>query len=120
MPLTDLRQYIEALRGLGEIQQIDVPVSLDLELGAITRRCYETGAPAPLFTAFSDHSAGFRILGAPAGTSRQAGLYLARVAVSLGLPPGSSGLRSPRPSPRVSTCRRCRRSSSMTRPASRT
>lgn len=92
MALTDLRQYVEALRSLGEVQEIDVPVSLDLELGAITRRCYEAGAPAPLFTAFSDHPAGFRILGAPAGTSRQPGLHLSRVALSLGLPPGSSGL----------------------------
>ncbi len=52
MPLTDLRQYIEALRSLGEIQEIDAPVSLNLELGAIIRRCNETGAPAPLFKAF--------------------------------------------------------------------
>ncbi len=92
MPLTDLRQYIEALRRLGELQEIDVPVALDLELGAIVRRCYETGGPAPLFKAFSDHPGGFRILGAPGGTSRQPGRQLARVAISLGLTPGSSGL----------------------------
>ncbi len=92
MPLTDLRQYIEALRALGEIQEIDAPVSLDLELGAITRRCYETGAPAPLFKAFTDHPPGFRVLGAPAGTSARPGLELARVATSLELPPTSSGL----------------------------
>lgn len=92
MPLTDLRRYIEALRRLGELQEIDVPVALDLELGAIVRRCYETGGPAPLFKAFSDHPSGFRILGAPGGTSRQPGRQLARVAISLGLPPGSSGL----------------------------
>jgi UbiD family decarboxylase len=92
MPLTDLRQYIEALRGLGEIQDIAAPVALDLELGAVTRRCYETGAPAPLFSAFSDHPGGFRILGAPAGTSAQPGLTLARIALSLELSPTSSGL----------------------------
>jgi UbiD family decarboxylase len=91
MPLTDLRQYIEALRELGEIQDIDAPVSLNLELGAIIRRCYEIGAPAPLFTAFSDHPAGFRVLGAPAGASRQPGRQLVRVATSLGLPPNSTG-----------------------------
>ncbi|WP_213739858.1 UbiD family decarboxylase [Bradyrhizobium sp. dw_411] len=91
MQLTDLRQYIEALRRLGEIQEIDAPVSLDLELGAIIRRCYETGAPAPLFKAFSDHPPGFRILGAPAGASRQPGRQLVRVATSLGLPPAISG-----------------------------
>lgn len=92
MSLTNLRDYIETLQGLGEIQEIAVPVALDLELGAIVRRCYETGAPAPLFSAFSDHASGFRILGAPAGTSRQPGMELARVAVSLELPPTASGL----------------------------
>jgi len=92
VPLTDLRQYVDALRGLGELQEIDVPVALDLEVGAITRRCYETGAPAPLFKSFSDHPGnGFRILGAPGGTSCQPGLRLARVALALGLPPSSSG-----------------------------
>src|ERR1700722_6634190 len=90
--LTDLRQYIEALRGLGEIQEIDAGVALDLELGAIIRRCYESGSPAPLFSAFSDHPGGFRILGAPGGTSAQPGLELARVAVSLELPPTANGL----------------------------
>lgn len=92
MPLTDLRQYIEALRSLGEIQEIDARVSLDLELGAIIRRCIETGAPAPLFNAFSDHPAGFRLLGAPGGTSSQHVMELVRAAVSLELPPTASGL----------------------------
>jgi UbiD family decarboxylase len=92
MPLTDLRLYIEALRHLGELQEIDVPVSLDLELGAIARRCYETGAPAPFFKAFSDHPGGFRILAAPGGVSHQPGLQMARVALALGLPPSSTGL----------------------------
>ena len=58
MPLTDLRLYIEALRDLGEIQDVDAPVSLDLELGAIIRRCIETGAPAPLFKTLSDRPGG--------------------------------------------------------------
>ena len=91
-PLTDLRQYIEALRALGELQEIDVPVALDLELAAIARRCYETGAAAPLFKAFSDHPGGMRILGAPAGLSAKPGQELIRVATSLELPPDSSGL----------------------------
>jgi 4-hydroxy-3-polyprenylbenzoate decarboxylase len=92
MPITDLRQYVEALRSLGEVQEIDAPVSLDLELAAVIRRCYETGAPAPLFTKFSDHAGGFRILGAPGGTSAKPQMEMARVAVSLELPPESSGL----------------------------
>ncbi len=92
MPLTDLRQYIDALRELGELQDIEVPVALDLELGAITRRCYEEGAPAPLFSAFADHPPGFRVLAAPAGTSAQPGRELVRVATSLELPPETNGL----------------------------
>ena len=91
-PLTDLRQYIDALRALGELQEIDIPVALDLELAAITRRCYETGAAAPLFKAFSDHPGGLRILGAPAGLSARPGQELIRVATSLELPTHSSGL----------------------------
>jgi UbiD family decarboxylase len=92
MALTDLRQYIEALRRYGEIQEIDAPVSLDLELGAIVRHCSETGAPAPLFNAFSDHPSGFRILGAPAATSARRELGLVRAATSLELSPNASGL----------------------------
>lgn len=92
MPLTDLRQYIEALRALDEIQEIAAPVSLNLEVGAIIRRCCETGAPAPLFNAFSDHPSGFRILGAPAATSARRDLELVRAAASLELPPTASGL----------------------------
>lgn len=91
MPLLDLRQYIEALHNLGEIQEVAAPVSLDLELGAIIRHACEMGSPAPLFSAFSDHPSGFRILGAPAATSAQRGLEMVRVATSLELPPASKG-----------------------------
>lgn len=90
-PSTDLRAYVEALRAIGELCEIEREVALDLELGAIVRRCYETGAPAPLFTAFEGHPRGVRILGAPAGPSAQPGRLLARVALSLGLPPETSG-----------------------------
>jgi UbiD family decarboxylase len=88
--LTDLRAYITALQAIGEICEIDQEVDLDLEIGAIIRRCYEIGAPAPLFTRIRGQSHGFRILGAPAGTSCQPGLHLARIAVSLGFPPETS------------------------------
>jgi UbiD family decarboxylase len=91
VPLTDLRAYIDHLRGLGEIQDVAAPVSLDLELGAIVRRCYETRSPAPLFTAFSDHPSGFRILGAPAGLGHQPERPLVRVAASLDMPAESTG-----------------------------
>ncbi len=44
-----LRDYIEALRALGEIQEIDTEVDWNLEMGAIIQRSYELGVPAPLF-----------------------------------------------------------------------
>lgn len=90
-PLTDLRAYVEALRAAGELCEIDPEVDLDLEVGAIIRRCYETGAPAPLFNRLRGQRDGFRILGAPTGTSARPGMYLSRAAISLGLPPQSTG-----------------------------
>ena len=100
--LSDLRQYIDVLRKLGETVEVPVEVDWNLEMGAIIRGCYELGAPAPLFTRIKGIEPGFRAFGAPAGTSRQTGLYLCRVALSLGpssnlVRPGdrrSAGLRA--------------------------
>jgi len=89
--LKDLREYLEALRAIGELVDVSAEVDWNLEMGAIIRRCYELGAPAPLFTRVKGIDSGFRAFGAPAGTSRQSGLYLCRVALSLGLPPTASG-----------------------------
>ena len=91
MQLRDLRAYINALKEIGEVQEIDQEVDLDLEIGAIIRRSYELRAPAPLFNHIKGVEAGFRILGAPVGVSNQPGLYLSRVALSLGLEPQTSG-----------------------------
>jgi UbiD family decarboxylase len=79
-----LREYIEKLGSIGEIQEIETEVDWNLELGAIIRRCYELGAAAPLFNRIKGIEPGFRVLGAPAGVSRANGL--ARVALSLGWP----------------------------------
>jgi UbiD family decarboxylase len=89
--IKSLREYIDALRSLGDIQDVEREVDWDLEIGAITRRVYETGSPAPLFNRVKGFSKGFRVLDAPAATSRQEGLHLARVALSLGLNPHASG-----------------------------
>ena len=43
-------------------------------MGAIIRRSYELRAPAPLFNRIKGIEPGFRVLGAPAGVSRQPGL----------------------------------------------
>lgn len=84
-----LREYIEALRALGEIQEIDAEVDWNLELGAIVQRCYALGAPAPLFNRIRGIEAGFRAFGAPAGVSRTHGL--ARIALSLSRPATTGG-----------------------------
>lgn len=89
--LKSLRDCIEALAAIGEVQEIDREVDWHLEIGAIARRCCETGAPAPLFNTIKGIEKGFRVLGAPGGVSRQPGLYLSRIALALGLPPTSTG-----------------------------
>jgi UbiD family decarboxylase len=89
--IKSLREYIDALKVLGELQEVDKEVDWNLEIAAITRRCYETGAPAPLFNTIRGAEKGFRVLGASAGISRQEGLYLSRIALSLGLDPSATG-----------------------------
>src|SRR5260370_33754465 len=81
--LRSLRDYVDRLQALGEIQEIDVEVDWHLEMGAIIRRCYELQAPAPLFNTIKGIDRGFRVLGAPAGISRKHGLV--RIALSVGL-----------------------------------
>jgi UbiD family decarboxylase len=88
--LKSLREYVDALRGFGEIQDVDVEVDWNLEMGAIIRRTYELRAPAPLFNRIKGIEPGFRVLGAPAGLSGNKTHPLVRVALSLGLPAASS------------------------------
>src|ERR1700731_3468788 len=82
--LKSLREYIDQLKAIGEVQEIDVEVDWSLEMGAIIRRSYELQAPAPLFNRIKGIEPGFRVLGAPAGVSKKNGLV--RIALSLGLP----------------------------------
>jgi UbiD family decarboxylase len=90
--LSSLREYLDALRDLGELQEVAHEVDWNLEIGAVTRRCYETGAPAPLFGRVKGAEPGFRVLGAPAGLSARPGQRFARIAVSVRLPPGATAL----------------------------
>ncbi|MYR85408.1 UbiD family decarboxylase [Streptomyces sp. SID685] len=83
----DLRSYIAALEELGDLDIIDREVDPHLEVGAVIRRSYETTAPAPLFTGLKGCAPGHRILGAPGALSSAPGKPLARIALSLGLPP---------------------------------
>ncbi|MBW2370526.1 MAG: UbiD family decarboxylase, partial [Deltaproteobacteria bacterium] len=88
--LSSFRDYVETLKNIGEIQEIDCEVDWHLEAGAIIRRSYDLKAPAPLFNNIKDSAQGFRLLGAPAALSRQRDQRYCRPAISLGLPPSAS------------------------------
>jgi hypothetical protein len=47
---TSLREFLDALRDLGDLREVNYEVDTDLEIGAIIRRVHETNGPAPLFT----------------------------------------------------------------------
>jgi len=89
--LKSLREFIDALKQLGEVQPIDKEVDWNLEIGAVTRRSYELRAPAPLFNTIKGVQRGFRVLGAPGGLSARPELKYARIALALGLPPDAPG-----------------------------
>lgn len=50
MAYKDLRDFIDALRRMGELKQIDAPVSQDLEITEIADRVSKSAGPALLFT----------------------------------------------------------------------
>ena len=89
MGFKDLREYIDRLEKEGELLRIKEEVDWNLEIGAIIRRSYDLKAPAPLFENIKDYRKGYSILGAPAGVSNNPDRYFARVAISLGMDPGS-------------------------------
>ena len=88
MAIRDLRDFLDLLDRHGELQRIKEEVDWNLEMGAITRHCYDIGAPAALFENIKGYSDGYRALGAPMGTSSKPGHSLyARTALALGLGP---------------------------------
>ncbi|WP_200261968.1 UbiD family decarboxylase [Streptomyces sp. HSG2] len=84
---TDLRDYIDALEALGDLRRVTRPVSADLEAAAITRRSYEIRSAAPFFTRIAEDEIGMRMFGAPVGVGSRPDMRLARLALSVGLPP---------------------------------
>ncbi len=91
MKTRDLRDFLTVLEKHGELVRIQEEVDWRLEMGAITRRCYDLGAPAALFENVKGYPRGYRTLGAPLGQSRREGHSLfARTALALGLPPDTS------------------------------
>jgi 4-hydroxy-3-polyprenylbenzoate decarboxylase len=91
MAITDLRDYLDTLEEYDELQRVQKEVDWHLEMGAITRRCYDLGAAAPLFENVKGYGRGYRALGAPLGASARAGHSLfARTALALMLPPSAT------------------------------
>ena len=43
--LKDLREFLEVLKNIGELQEVSIEVDWDLEVGAIIRRAYDLRAP---------------------------------------------------------------------------
>jgi 4-hydroxy-3-polyprenylbenzoate decarboxylase len=74
--MDDLRDFLDVLDEFDEVQRIKVQVDWNLEMGAITRRCYDLGAPAALFENIKGYPQGFRTLGAPLGASKKGIRYL--------------------------------------------
>ncbi|MEU1209402.1 UbiD family decarboxylase [Nocardia sp. NPDC005825] len=88
-PPKDFRAFVQLLDAAGELATISREVDWDLEMGAISRRCYETGAPAPLFQSVRG-AAGLRAISAPMSESAVPRQRFARIALSLGLPAAAS------------------------------
>lgn len=89
--LKSLREFIDELDKLGDLQRIDREVDWNLEVGAVIRRGYDLKAPAPLFTNLTGYQGtGFQLFGAP-GALSSSPYPLARIALALGLPADASG-----------------------------
>jgi len=83
--IKDLREYLNVLESLDDLEHIDRRVSPVLEAAAITRWSTEQRRPAPLFDNVEGAAPGFRLLGAAGALSSDRRHPLARVALSLGL-----------------------------------
>lgn len=85
-PALNFRDFVDDLLAAGDAVRIDQRVDPELEVGAITRRVYETKAPAPLFANLTGAEPGFRLLGAPAGLNSTGAQQYGRLAAHFGLP----------------------------------
>jgi len=89
--LRSLREFLDELDRIGDLQTIETEVDWNLEAGAIIRRSYDLTAPAPLFTNLTGYQdTGFRLLGAPGALSSGEHRF-ARIALALGLSADASG-----------------------------
>jgi 4-hydroxy-3-polyprenylbenzoate decarboxylase len=89
--LRSQREFIAELEKIGDLRRVGTEVDWNLEIGAIIRRSYDLRAPAPLFTNITGYQdSGFAVLGAP-GALASGAHPLARISLSLGLPPAATG-----------------------------
>ncbi|WP_158263444.1 UbiD family decarboxylase domain-containing protein [Aliiruegeria haliotis] len=54
------RDYLDQLKSMGEMREIDDEVDWNYEEGAILRRCTEQCLPGPIFNKIKDSPDGFR------------------------------------------------------------
>ncbi|MCR4340079.1 MAG: UbiD family decarboxylase, partial [Gemmatimonadaceae bacterium] len=79
----DLRDWIDKVEQVGQLQRVTVPVDRDEEMGAITYMAHQTiNAPALLFEQIKGCAPGFRALWNPIGSS------VDRFALAIGEPTG--------------------------------
>jgi len=83
----DIREYIQKLKEIGELKEINKTVDWNLELSAIMKRNNDMKGPALLFNSIKDYPAGFSVLGSPVAASNKENMLYSRIAVSLGLNP---------------------------------
>ncbi len=81
------RDYLDTLKSMGELIEIDDEVDWYLELGAIFRRTAETLSPGAIFNKVKGCPEGFRAADFGMGKSGTHGQPWVRLAVMLGLPP---------------------------------
>jgi UbiD family decarboxylase len=81
------RDYLDILKGMGELIEIDDEVDWYLELGAIFRHSAETLAPGAIFNNLKGCPPGFRAADFGMGKSGTPGQPWGRLAIMLGLPP---------------------------------
>lgn len=88
MAYQDLREYMQACDDVGEMVTIDKEVDWNLEVGAISRRICEVGAPMAHMTNIRGIKNGGSILGSPMSKGWQADF--ARISIALEMDPTSS------------------------------
>lgn len=61
MPFNDLREYMQKVQDLGELETVE-GADCELEIGALTEMAAQAGGPALLFDRIKNYSPGFRVV----------------------------------------------------------